>query len=194
MAIEASLAKELSGFQDSDHCLLALFGDNKNLDPSLLNIKNRIRDVSLRKDDLVLVKLQYGFALTDLGEKEFWIKQGFRFWHEVVRAWWETVSLAGPAPAALGKFRPLTNLLEIRGNQLVAALPGPRMHVCGRLENQVAMCIERTDKTFFVTPKKWFHIRQRIDGDKERIFDRGIISPKAYRLPGSDIASAVIRK
>src|SRR5271168_2932352 len=94
MAIEASFAEELSGFQDSDHCLLALFGDNKNLDPSLLNIKDRICGVPLRKDDLVLVKLRYGFALADLGEKEFWIKQGFRFSHEVVRAWWEDRQLS----------------------------------------------------------------------------------------------------
>jgi hypothetical protein len=88
----------------------------------------------------------------------------------------------------------LPNLPEIRGNQLVAALSVPRMLLRGRLKNQVAMCVERTDKAFFVTPEKWFHTLQRIDGDKERIFDRGIISPKAYRLPGSVIAPTVIRK
>ena len=83
MAIEASFAKELSGFQDSDHGFLALFGENENLDPSLLNIEDRVCGVSLRKNDLVLVEVQYGFALADLGEKEFWIKQAFRrFWHE----------------------------------------------------------------------------------------------------------------
>jgi hypothetical protein len=42
MAIEASFAKELSRLQDSDHGFLALFGNNENLDPSLLNIKNGI--------------------------------------------------------------------------------------------------------------------------------------------------------
>jgi hypothetical protein len=68
------------------------------------------------------------------------------------------------------------------------------MHLRGRLENQIAMRIELTDEAFFVTPEKWFHALQRVDGDKERIFDRGIISPKAYRLPGSVITSAVIRK
>ena len=74
MAIQASFAKELSSFQDSDHCFLALFRDNENLDPSLLNIENCIRDVSLRKNGLVLVKFQNGFALADFGEKEFGIK------------------------------------------------------------------------------------------------------------------------
>ena len=67
MAIEASFAKELSRFQDSDHGFLALFGDNEDLDPSLLNIKNRVRGLSLRENDLVLVEIQYRFALTDLG-------------------------------------------------------------------------------------------------------------------------------
>ena len=74
MAIKASLAEELSGFQDTDHGFLALFGDYENLDPPLLNIENRIRDISLRKNDFVVVKIQNGFALADLGEKEFWIK------------------------------------------------------------------------------------------------------------------------
>src|ERR1700739_2532531 len=86
MAIEASFAKELSRFQDSDYGFLALFRDDEDLDPTLLNIENCIRDVSLREDDLVPVKLQNGLAFADLGEKQFWIKQGFRrFWHEVFR-------------------------------------------------------------------------------------------------------------
>jgi hypothetical protein len=52
-----------------------------------LNIENRICGIPLRKHDMVLVKFQYGFALADLGEKEFSIKKAFRrFRHEVVRA------------------------------------------------------------------------------------------------------------
>jgi hypothetical protein len=34
-----SFAEELSRFEDSDHRFLALFGDNENLDPPLLNIE-----------------------------------------------------------------------------------------------------------------------------------------------------------
>jgi len=74
MAVEASFAEELSSFEDSDHCLLALFGDDENLDPSLLNIENRICGVSLRKHHPVRVEFQYGFAVPDLGEKTLWIK------------------------------------------------------------------------------------------------------------------------
>jgi uncharacterized protein YdcH (DUF465 family) len=69
MAVEASFAKELSGFQNPDHRFLALFGEHENLDPSLLNIENRVCDASLRKNDLVLLKFQYGFPLADLREK-----------------------------------------------------------------------------------------------------------------------------
>jgi hypothetical protein len=68
------------------------------------------------------------------------------------------------------------------------------MHLRGRLANQIAICIERTEKAFFVTPEMRFHPLKRIDGDKERIFDRGVIPPKTYSLPGSVITSTVIWK
>jgi hypothetical protein len=80
-----------------------------------------------------------------------------------------TLSLAGPAPGVLGKSA--LELSEIRANQLVAALSVPRMHLRGRLANQVAICIERTEKAFFVTPEMRFHPLKSIDGDKEGIFN-----------------------
>src|SRR5271154_5575713 len=83
MAIQASLAEELSGLHDSDHGFLALLGYNEDLDPSLLDIENRICGLSLRKDDLVLFKFQYGCALADLGEEEFWIEAFRGSCHEV---------------------------------------------------------------------------------------------------------------
>ena len=87
MAIQATFAEELSGLHDSDHRFLALLGDDENLDLPLLDIENSICGVALRKHDLVLVEFQYGLAVADLGEKEFWIKCVFRrFWHEVVKA------------------------------------------------------------------------------------------------------------
>jgi hypothetical protein len=104
MAIQASFAEELSGFQDSDHGFLALLGHNANLYLSLLDIENSIRGVALRKDDLVLVKFQYGCALGDLGEKEFWIKQVFRgFRHEPLVPG-SCLSLADAPPSMLGKL------------------------------------------------------------------------------------------
>ena len=91
MAIEASFAEELSGLHDSDHGFLALLGDDENLDPSLLDIENSIRGVALRETrPAFLSNFNMVFALADLGEKEFWIKQAFRsFWHEAfgARCW-----------------------------------------------------------------------------------------------------------
>jgi len=67
------------GAQDGDHRFLALFGKNNNLDPSLLNIENRVCYRTLRKNDLVLAKFQYGFALADLGEEGFRIERARSF-------------------------------------------------------------------------------------------------------------------
>ena len=52
MAIEAALAEELARFQNSDDRFLALLGNDCELDPALLNVKNRIRRLALREDDL----------------------------------------------------------------------------------------------------------------------------------------------
>jgi hypothetical protein len=71
MAIEASFTKELSRFNYPDNCFLALFRDNENFDPSLLNIENRIGDVSLGKNDLGFSEFQYDFTLADFGKKAF---------------------------------------------------------------------------------------------------------------------------
>ena len=154
MAIEASFAKELPSFQDSDHCLLALFGDNENLDSSLLNIENRICGIALRKNHPVPVKIQYGFAVPDLGEKTFWIKYSFRrSWHEAPGARYG-LKFSRPGPSLLSKISVLfrTTLPEIRASQFIAALSIPHKNVRGRLENQIAMGIEGTEKAFFVMP------------------------------------------
>lgn len=83
MAVQATFPEELSGLHDSDHCFLALLGDDENLDLSLLDIEDGIRGVALRKYHLALVEFQYGLAVADLGERVLWIKRGFRrFWHE----------------------------------------------------------------------------------------------------------------
>jgi hypothetical protein len=42
MAVQATFPEELSGLHDSDHCFLALLGDDENLDLSLLDIEDGI--------------------------------------------------------------------------------------------------------------------------------------------------------
>jgi hypothetical protein len=68
------------------------------------------------------------------------------------------------------------------------------MHRRSRLANQIAICVERSEKTLLVTPEMRIHPQKGTDGDKEGIFDRSVISPKPHRLPGSVITSTVIRK
>jgi hypothetical protein len=65
----AAFAKELAGLQNADHGFLALLGYDNNLDPTFLNIEDRICHVALGKDDLILAKFKDGLPLANLGEK-----------------------------------------------------------------------------------------------------------------------------
>ena len=53
MAIEAALAEELTRLQNSNYRFLALLGYDGELDLALLNVKNRIRRISLLEDVLI---------------------------------------------------------------------------------------------------------------------------------------------
>ena len=75
VTVHAAFAKELAGLQNPDDRFLALLGYDDNLDPAFLNIENRVRDVSLGEDDLVLAIFQYRFpsptlARNTLGSNE----------------------------------------------------------------------------------------------------------------------------
>jgi hypothetical protein len=58
MAVKATLAEELTGFQNRNHGFLSLLGQDSELDPAFLNVEYRIGDVSLRENELVLVKFE----------------------------------------------------------------------------------------------------------------------------------------
>jgi hypothetical protein len=47
MAIQTSFAKKMTGSQDCNHRYLALLGNDGELDLALLNVKDRVRDLSL---------------------------------------------------------------------------------------------------------------------------------------------------
>ena len=53
MSIQTSFAKKLTLFQDCDHRFLALLGNDGELDLALLDVKNRVRDLSLRKYNIL---------------------------------------------------------------------------------------------------------------------------------------------
>jgi hypothetical protein len=75
MAIEAPLGEELARLQNPDDRFLALVGHYSELDTTFLNVKNRIRHVSLREDVLTSLKFQDCFACPYLGENGFGIER-----------------------------------------------------------------------------------------------------------------------
>src|ERR1700730_10810906 len=77
MVIQTPFAKKVTRPQDCDHRFLALLGNDGELDLALLDVKNRIRDLSLRKNNLILSIFGYRFPLVHVGEKYFGIKRGF---------------------------------------------------------------------------------------------------------------------
>src|SRR5207237_5738114 len=77
MAIQTSFAKKVTWSQDCNHRFLALLGNDGEFDLALLDVENRVRDLSLRKDNLILPIFGNRFSLAHLGEKYFWIKCGF---------------------------------------------------------------------------------------------------------------------
>jgi hypothetical protein len=47
MAIQTSFAKKMTWSQDCNDCFLALLGNDGEFDLALLDVKNRVRDLSL---------------------------------------------------------------------------------------------------------------------------------------------------
>src|SRR6266480_5001614 len=76
MAIQTSFAKKVTGPQHCNDRFLALLGNDGELDLALLDVKNRVRDLSLRKNNLILPIFGYRFSLAHLGEKFFGIERG----------------------------------------------------------------------------------------------------------------------
>src|ERR1700745_3734990 len=79
MAVEAPLAEELVRFQNPDDRFLSLLGQDSELYTTFLNVKNRIRHVSLPEGVLTSLKFQDCFACPYLGEKGFGI-EGYLSW------------------------------------------------------------------------------------------------------------------
>src|SRR4030095_16263049 len=69
LAIQTSFAKKVTWSQDGNHRFLALLGNDGELDLALLDVKNRVRNLSLRKNNLILPIFGYRFSLARLGKK-----------------------------------------------------------------------------------------------------------------------------
>ena len=59
MTIETCFAKKVAWFQDSYDRLLAPLRNDGELDPSTLDVENRICSLTLAKDDLILLIFRY---------------------------------------------------------------------------------------------------------------------------------------
>ena len=71
---QAAFAEKIVRSEDRDDRFLALRGDDGELHLALLKVKNRVRRVALRKNDLVLAIFSDLAAVADLGEKHFGIE------------------------------------------------------------------------------------------------------------------------
>src|SRR5271163_275506 len=76
MAIQTSFAEKVTRFQNSYDCFLAPLGNDGELDLALLDVKNRVRLATLRKNNLVFLILGYGFPIAHFGEKCFRLECG----------------------------------------------------------------------------------------------------------------------
>ena len=54
VAIQTSFTEKMPGSQDCNHRFLAVLGNDGELDLTLLDVKNRVRDLSLLENDLIL--------------------------------------------------------------------------------------------------------------------------------------------
>jgi hypothetical protein len=74
MTIEASFPEEMAGPHDGDDGLLALVGNDGELDPAFLDVEDRVCGVSLGEHNGALAKFGNRLALADIGEKRFGIE------------------------------------------------------------------------------------------------------------------------
>jgi hypothetical protein len=71
---KASLAEELVCPKNGDDRFLALLGYDGELHFALLDVKDGVCGVTLRKYDLVLAVLTHVMPIVDLGEKRLWVE------------------------------------------------------------------------------------------------------------------------
>jgi hypothetical protein len=76
MTVETAFAKELTRSQDSNDGFLALLRNDGELDLAILDVKNSVPAVSLRKNNFILLVFGYCFSLAHFGKKRLGIKRG----------------------------------------------------------------------------------------------------------------------
>src|SRR6185437_98304 len=75
LSAKTVFAEELLRLQNPDDGFLALFGNHRPLDLSLLKIEHRVRNIPLREHYLTLAILRDRYSAADLGDEGLWIKR-----------------------------------------------------------------------------------------------------------------------
>jgi hypothetical protein len=110
---KASLAKEIAGAQGGRDRLLALLGQDPQLDPAFLDVKDGVCRVSLREDDLAPAQLDPSFSGPDLGQERLGFESRFFF------------DLHGPVPSASRSSITKSSLQMAGSNVLDMAVVSP---------------------------------------------------------------------
>jgi hypothetical protein len=74
---QATLADEISGFEECNDCFLALCRDDRDFDLAFLDVEDGICGITLGEDNLTFTVLGYGDPAICLGEKRPRVKFGF---------------------------------------------------------------------------------------------------------------------
>src|ERR1700733_10770434 len=76
MTVQTCFPKKVVRFQNTYDCFLAPLGNDGELDLALLDVEDSDRRATLRKNNLVLLILRYGFPIGKYGEKCFRLECG----------------------------------------------------------------------------------------------------------------------
>jgi hypothetical protein len=76
MTIETTFPEKVTCPEEADDCLFASIRNDGELNLSFSDIENRIRNVTLQEDNLVLLTFQYCFSPAHLGEEVLRVKRG----------------------------------------------------------------------------------------------------------------------
>jgi len=75
MTIETTFAEKVTRPEEADDCLFASLRNDGELNFSFLDIENRIRNITLQEDNLVLLAFQYCFSSAHFGKEVLRVKR-----------------------------------------------------------------------------------------------------------------------
>src|SRR5688572_26757047 len=83
---------------------------------------------------------------------------------------------------------------NVRCAEFVGTLASAPIELHGSRANPVAIGVERAEHAGLVLNHRRLDALQRLCGDEERPFHRGVVAPEAYRTPRCVVATAAVWK